>query len=218
MIDLGELIVDLSILGVYPLIVPGGGSVTSVGTGTGLTGGPITGAGVISLATIGAATILSNITGLTAAPVPNTLSDILDDSFDDSQGDILYRGASGWTYLAPSTAGYFLQTGGPAADPTWAAGAGGTVTQVNSGLGLTGGPITGSGTLSLANIAVGDVLANVGGFSAAPNAVTVTDLLDFVFSNVQGSILYRGATEWDALAPSTTGYVLQTGGPAANPS
>jgi hypothetical protein len=111
-----------------------------------------------------------------------------------------------------------LQTGGPAADPTWAAGAGGTVTQVNSGLGLTGGPITGSGTLSLANIAVGDVLANVGGFSAAPNAVTVTDLLDFVFSNVQGSILYRGATEWDALAPSTTGYVLQTGGPAANPS
>jgi len=218
MIDLGELIVDLSILGVYPLIVPGGGSVTNVGTGTGLTGGPITGSGVISFADVSTLTVLANITGGTAPPIPNTLSDILDATFDNSQGDILYRGASGWTYLAPSTAGYFLKTGGPAADPTWAAGAIGTVTQVNSGLGLTGGPITGSGTLSLANIAVGDVLANVGGFSAAPNAVTVTDLFDFVFGQSQGQLLYRGASVWESLTPSTAGYILQTGGLLANPS
>lgn len=33
-------------------------------------------------------------------------------------------------------------------------GSGGTVTQVNSGTGLTGGPITTSGTLSLANSGV----------------------------------------------------------------
>lgn len=37
-------------------------------------------------------------------------------------------------------------------------------------------------------------------------------------TNVQGSILYRGATAWAGLGPSTAGFVLQTGGPAANPS
>ena len=218
MIDLGELIVDLSILGVYPAIVPGGGTVTNVGTGTGLTGGPITGSGVISFAPVSTLTVLANITGGSAAPIPNTISDIFDAVFDNSQGDILYRGASGWTYLPPSTSGYFLATGGPSADPSWMAGSSGTVTQINSGLGLTGGPITSSGTLSLSAIAVGDVLANVGGFSAAPNAVSVTDLLDFVFSDTQGSLLYRDAGAWQALAPATSGYVLTTGGAAANPS
>lgn len=51
----------------------------------------------------------------------------------------------------------------------------GTVTSVDSGTGLTGGPITTSGTLSLASIANLRVLGNVSGGSAAPVAVEIKD-------------------------------------------
>lgn len=51
----------------------------------------------------------------------------------------------------------------------------GTVTSVDSGTGLTGGPITTSGTLSLASIADLRVLGNVSGGSAAPVAVEIKD-------------------------------------------
>lgn len=37
-------------------------------------------------------------------------------------------------------------------------------------------------------------------------------------SDVQGSVLYRGASAWSALAPGTAGYVLQTGGAGSDPS
>lgn len=47
--------------------------------------------------------------------------------------------------------------------------------------------------------------------------VVLNDLLDLI-SNVQGSIIYRGATEWVALPPGTAGQVLSTGGTGANPS
>jgi hypothetical protein len=55
------------------------------------------------------------------------------------------------------------------------AGGGGTVTSVGSGTGLTGGPITTSGTLSLASIANLRALGNVSGSTAAPTAVEIKD-------------------------------------------
>lgn len=54
-----------------------------------------------------------------------TLSDILDFVGSAAQGDILYRGASGWTRLGAGTSGHFLQTQGAGANPQWAAGGGG---------------------------------------------------------------------------------------------
>ena len=51
------------------------------------------------------------------------------------------------------------------------AGGGGTVTSVDSGTGLTGGPITSSGTLSIANDGVGTA-------QIAANAVTSTEIAD----------------------------------------
>ena len=51
------------------------------------------------------------------------------------------------------------------------AGGGGTVTSVDSGAGLTGGPITSSGTLSIANDGVGTA-------QIAANAVTSTEIAD----------------------------------------
>ena len=54
-----------------------------------------------------------------------TASAILD-SLGSTQGQILYRGASGWVVLGPGTAGQVLQTGGAAANPSWTNASGAT--------------------------------------------------------------------------------------------
>lgn len=172
----------------------GGGSVTSVATGTGLTGGPITGSGTIALDAIADGDVLANTSGSTAAPVPTTVSALIDHALGNARGDILYRGASGWGVLAPGTSGNFLQTNGASADPAWAA-------------------IT-----SLPSIADGDLLANTSGSSATPVATTLSALIDHVLGNTRGSILYRGASGWAALGPGGSGKVLQANGSGADPS
>ncbi len=50
-----------------------------------------------------------------------TLSQVLDLLGSAAQGHVLYRGASGWVYLAAGTNGYVLTTHGTGADPAWAA-------------------------------------------------------------------------------------------------
>jgi len=96
-----------------------GGTVTEVDTGTGLTGGPITTTGTISLADVATLTGLVNLTGSPAAPVPHTLTEWIDAALGSTRGDILYRNATEWTVLAPGTAGFSLQTGGAGADPSY---------------------------------------------------------------------------------------------------
>jgi hypothetical protein len=63
--------------------------------------------------------IVSNVSGATAAPSGNTLTQVLDSTAGSAQGSILYRNASTWTPLAPGTAGQVLTTQGASADPTW---------------------------------------------------------------------------------------------------
>ncbi len=65
---------------------------------------------------------------------------------------LLGNGASALLAVAPGTSGHVLTSNGT----TWtsAAAGSGTVTSVATGTGLTGGPITTSGTISLANTAV----------------------------------------------------------------
>ena len=65
-------------------------------------------------------TLLGNITGGTAVPVASTLTAIIDACIGSTQGDILYRNATVWTVLAPSTNGFFLKTQGAGANPVWA--------------------------------------------------------------------------------------------------
>lgn len=65
----------------------------------------------------------------------NTLSNILD-ALGSSQGDVLYRGASGWSVLAPGTSGYALVTGGAGANPSWAP-AGSSLIVQNNGTTIT---------------------------------------------------------------------------------
>ncbi|MBI2921502.1 MAG: hypothetical protein HYY18_10510 [Planctomycetes bacterium] len=61
-----------------------------------------------------------------------TLSEVLDFIGSAAQGDILYRGASGWARLAAGTSGQFLKTQGAAANPAWATVSGGEAFPVGS--------------------------------------------------------------------------------------
>jgi hypothetical protein len=64
-------------------------------------------------------TVLSNISGGSAASVANSLTAVLDHIFGSTRGMTLYRGASAWAALAAGTQGQFLQTQGTGADPLW---------------------------------------------------------------------------------------------------
>ena len=76
---------------------------------------------------------------------------------DDGQ----FRGSDGATWLTISGGG----------------GGGGTVTQVNTGAGLTGGPINVTGTVSFATVADQRILANVSGVVAVPTATAPASIL-----------------------------------------
>lgn len=159
----------------------------------------------------------SDISGAaTTGQLPST-SSILD-LLGSTQGNVLYRSASGWTVLAPGTSGQVLTTAGAAANPSWTSvGGTGTVTNVATSGGVTGGPITTTGTISLTPIASNTVLANIAVGTNAPGSTTPSAILD-TFGTAQGSILYRGASSWTALGPGTSGQILQSTGAGSNPS
>jgi hypothetical protein len=89
----------------------------------------------------------------------------------------------------------------------FAAGNAGTVTNIATGTGLTGGPITSTGTVSLAPISSGNALANVSGGSAAPSATTPQALNQGGFTGMApcGYILAdNGQPAFSGATPSTT--------------
>jgi len=63
----------------------------------------------------------------------------------------------------------------------------------------------------LAQMSAGTVKANLTGGTASPSDVTPSAILD-TFGTTVGSLLYRGSSTWQELAPSTNGYVLATQG------
>lgn len=66
-------------------------------------------------------------------------------------------------------------------------------------------------------IIAGDGLDGGGDLSADVTIdANVQDILDLI-STTQGTILYRGASDWAALAPGTSGQYLKTQGSGANP-
>jgi len=76
---------------------------------------------------------------------------------------------------------------------------------------------TTSAAATLSSMPNGTIASNISGVPASASANSVTSVLD-VIGNVQGTIMYRGASSWSALAPGANGQLLQSGGAAANPS
>lgn len=93
----------------------GVGTVTSVATNNGITGGTITTIGTAGLAPIAATTLLANTSGSAAVPTSTTLSTLLDAVFSSTQGSMFQRGLSAWQTLAPGTSGKPLVSGGSGA-------------------------------------------------------------------------------------------------------
>lgn len=168
------------------------------GTLTNCTGLPL--GGIVNISN---ATILSNVSGGAAAPAANTMTSLLD-IIGATQGDILYRGASVWTALAPGSNGTVLTSGGAAANPSWTSvGGTGTVTSVTfTGDGTVlsntpSGAVTTSGTLTatLANAGNATVLGNVSGGSAAPiylSKIQLTTLINAFTSSLSGAVPLSG--------------------------
>lgn len=97
----------------------GVGTVTSLATNNGITGGTITTTGTVGLATIADDTALGNVSGSSSVPTSTTISAILNSLFGSTQGSIFYRGASGWSALTAGASGKPLITGGTGANPSY---------------------------------------------------------------------------------------------------
>lgn len=141
----GSTIQSIAQNGTVTCVNNGSGTVTSIGSGSGLTGGPITGSGTLAIAAggVGLAQIDSS---QVQARVAGSCA---------TEEKVLAVGADGTVTCGTDAAG------------------GGTVLSVDSGTGLTGGPISTSGTLSIADGGVGlaqidanQVQARIGGTCA----------------------------------------------------
>ena len=84
-----------------------------------------------------------------------------------------------------------------------------------------GDTVYASATTTITKLAIGTAyqINAVNSAGTAPSWQGLSSLLDNVFTaSAQGTLIYRGASNWEALAPGTATHVLTTGGAAANPS
>lgn len=129
------------------------------------------------------------------------------DTLVGAAGSLIVGTAAGLFVLVPivGTAQRSLTNNG--GTPTWAL------------VDLTNGV---TGALPLANLAAASVTQRLLGRNSVGSGVyeevTLSQLLDWIGVVAQGDILYRGAAGWARLAAGTAGYLLSTGGAAANPS
>ena len=210
-------------------------------------GGDLTTDRTFSLTAIANNTLLGNTSGSSASPSATTLTALMDATFGDQQGDVVYRAGSLWTTLTPGAAGQLLATGGSGANPYWASvGGTGTVLSIGAGTGLassTTNPITTSGTLRIADTtvtagtygsqtAVPTIIVNAQGqLTSATNttiAIAASQVTSGSFTVAQGGtgattftangIVYGNSTSaLQVTAAGTTGQIL-IGNTGAAPS
>ena len=134
-----------------------GSGVTSIVTGTGLTGGPITSTGTISIdSTVVTLTDTQTLTNKTISGASNTLSNIANASLSNSTISGIALGSNLFNLTAGTGVSFSAGTtyNGSAAITINATGLGGTVTSVAQSftgglISVAGSPITSSGTLAL---------------------------------------------------------------------
>lgn len=80
------------------------------------------------------------------------------------------------------------------------------------------GILLGQGTSAVTALTLTNNQIAIGNTGSDPTASSLTGLMDTVFGNAQGDLLYRNASGWVVLAPGTSGQFLQTLGAAANPA
>lgn len=72
-----------------------------------------------SLSAIADKLILANISGGPAAPIGNSLSNLIDSILGNTQGQLITRNSGSWTVLGPSTGGRVLTEHGTGANLSW---------------------------------------------------------------------------------------------------
>lgn len=190
--------------------VTGTGTVTSVATNAGLTGGPITTSGTIGLAPISTGNVLANVSGGSAAPSATTPTQVLD-VIGSTQGNILYRSGTVWSALAPGTSGQVLMTPGAGSTPSWA----NTVSSIVVGVGLAGGTITTTGTVTLATAPPGGRLTNSSGSCVPTTDVAAATSMFYAPCNSPFIPIYNGTAvqvyNFTSSATDTVGLTLALG-------
>ena len=147
------------------------------------------------------------------------------DGISSTRGTVLYRGASGWAALTPGTSGQFLKTNGSGSDPAWASQTTYDIQTMLDGISSTRGTVLyrgASGWSALAPGTSGHFLKTNGAgadpsWDAAGSSANIQTLLDSI-SSTRGTVLFRGASAWQALSPGPAGYVLQTKGAGLDPA
>lgn len=124
------------------------------------------------------------------------------DTIDHEQGSLLYRGHDVWSGLNAGEEGYVLQTNGQNHDPSWSS----RVKEIDTGPGLTGGPIADAGTVAMAKMPSYTLKGNKGSVSADPADLTPSDVKEFLYyiergDNAGGDL--TGVYPDPAIAPNT---------------
>jgi hypothetical protein len=175
-----------------------------------------TSTGALTLSAIASGDVLANLSGSSAAPVATTGSALLDNAGGSTQGNILYRGASGWTALAPGSSGQVLSSGGASANPSWttvsAAGQIPITTETPGNITATPNSrymTNGSMQITLpATSSVGDTIEVIGGLVSGPT------------SNGNGIAFKQGSGQYivynnSQTTTGSTGYLTTANGNAA---
>ena len=146
-------------------------------------------------------------TGTGLSPACDTLSAMMDTAFGSARGDVIFRGAAGWTVLAPGTSGYALTTQGASADVIWAAASGGTGCTISGGAqyqiivnnGSSACSSSANATVQVGALALG--ASGTLGSVAMGNATTGTVTLEPV-TGALGTVV--------ASLPANTGVIAET--------
>ena len=164
-----------------------------------------------STATSGAITVAGTLVGANGGTGQSTYA----------LGDLLYGTASNTlSKLTLGTSGQVLTAGASA--PQYVAQSTLSVGTATNLAGGTTGSVpyqTGAGATGMLSIGAAYTIVAANAGATAPTFQSLTSLIDNAFTaSAQGTVLYRGASNWVALAPGTAGNVLTSGGAGANVS